>query len=45
MNIRWTAACACCVGAGTGGLTANLLPMLPPERTDYLFSDISGSIR
>ena len=32
------------LGAGTGGLTANLLPILPPQRTDYIFSDISGSI-
>ena len=32
------------LGAGTGGFTANLLPFLPPARTDYLFSDISASI-
>jgi acyl transferase domain-containing protein/NAD(P)-dependent dehydrogenase (short-subunit alcohol dehydrogenase family)/acyl carrier protein len=32
------------LGGGTGGLTANLLPILPPQRTDYVFSDISGSI-
>ena len=31
------------VGAGTGGLTACLLPLLPPERTDYLFTDVSQS--
>jgi acyl transferase domain-containing protein len=29
------------IGAGTGGTTAHLLPMLPPERTDYAFTDIS----
>jgi acyl transferase domain-containing protein len=31
------------VGAGTGGTTAHLLPLLPPERTDYVFSDISAA--
>ncbi|GAA2636906.1 SDR family NAD(P)-dependent oxidoreductase [Actinomadura fulvescens] len=29
------------VGAGTGGTTAALLPLLPPERTRYTFSDLS----
>jgi acyl transferase domain-containing protein/NADPH:quinone reductase-like Zn-dependent oxidoreductase/NADP-dependent 3-hydroxy acid dehydrogenase YdfG/acyl carrier protein len=29
------------VGAGTGGLTATLLPHLPPERTRYTYTDIS----
>ncbi|MEU7136093.1 SDR family NAD(P)-dependent oxidoreductase [Streptomyces sp. NPDC046261] len=29
------------VGAGTGGLTAWLLPLLPAERTRYVFSDVS----
>ena len=29
------------VGAGTGGSTGFVLPTLPPERTDYLFTDIS----
>ena len=29
------------VGAGTGGTTTSLLPHLPPERTQYLFSDVS----
>ncbi|TDD77910.1 type I polyketide synthase [Actinomadura rubrisoli] len=29
------------VGAGTGGLTAALLPVLPPERTRYTYTDIS----
>jgi acyl transferase domain-containing protein/NADPH:quinone reductase-like Zn-dependent oxidoreductase len=29
------------VGAGTGGTTAYLLPILPRERTDYVFTDIS----
>ncbi|MFE9708438.1 SDR family NAD(P)-dependent oxidoreductase [Streptomyces sp. NPDC005930] len=30
------------VGAGTGGMTAALLPVLPPERTRYLFTDRSA---
>ncbi|MGE7391320.1 SDR family NAD(P)-dependent oxidoreductase [Streptomyces sp. NPDC004126] len=29
------------VGGGTGGLTAALLPVLPPDRTRYLFTDVS----
>ncbi len=29
------------VGAGTGGTTAALLPVLPPDRTDYTFTDMS----
>lgn len=29
------------VGAGTGGLTSHLLPVLPPNRTTYTFTDIS----
>ncbi|MEV0621744.1 SDR family NAD(P)-dependent oxidoreductase [Nonomuraea sp. NPDC050404] len=29
------------VGAGTGGMTATLLPVLPPERTRYTFTDLS----
>lgn len=29
------------VGAGTGGLTAAVLPVLPAERTRYTFTDIS----
>jgi acyl transferase domain-containing protein/SAM-dependent methyltransferase/acyl carrier protein len=29
------------VGAGTGGTTAHLLPMLPAERVEYTFTDIS----
>jgi SAM-dependent methyltransferase len=29
------------VGAGTGGTTAALLPILPPERTRYTFTDMS----
>ncbi|MEV0681824.1 SDR family NAD(P)-dependent oxidoreductase [Actinosynnema sp. NPDC050436] len=29
------------VGAGTGGLTASLLPELPAERTHYTFTDVS----
>ncbi|MFI6768214.1 SDR family NAD(P)-dependent oxidoreductase [Streptomyces sp. NPDC050355] len=31
------------VGAGSGGTTALLLPALPPERTQYVYSDISDS--
>jgi len=30
------------VGAGTGGATRALLDLLPPERTDYLFTDLSA---
>ncbi|TVP42126.1 MAG: SDR family NAD(P)-dependent oxidoreductase [Gemmatimonadales bacterium] len=29
------------VGAGTGGTTARVLPVLPEDRTDYLFTDVS----
>jgi microcystin synthetase protein McyG len=29
------------VGGGTGGTTADLLRVLPPDRTDYVFTDIS----
>lgn len=29
------------VGAGTGGLTTFLLPQLPAERSDYVFTDLS----
>jgi SAM-dependent methyltransferase len=29
------------IGAGTGGTTASLLPLLPPERTIYHFTDVS----
>ena len=29
------------VGAGTGGTSASLLPVLPPERTRYVFTDLS----
>jgi SAM-dependent methyltransferase len=29
------------VGAGTGGTTASLLPLLPPESTIFLFTDVS----
>jgi len=29
------------VGAGTGGLTAAVLPVLPAERTRYVFTDVS----
>ncbi|WP_378737677.1 SDR family NAD(P)-dependent oxidoreductase [Nocardia brasiliensis] len=31
------------IGAGTGGTTAALLPLLPPERTRYLFTDVSAA--
>ncbi len=30
------------VGAGTGGATAAVLPLLPRDRTHYCFSDVSG---
>ncbi|MEV5593826.1 SDR family NAD(P)-dependent oxidoreductase [Streptomyces sp. NPDC052496] len=29
------------IGAGTGGLTAAVLPVLPPDRTQYVFTDVS----
>lgn len=29
------------VGAGTGGLAASLLPVLPPDRCEYVFTDVS----
>lgn len=29
------------IGAGTGGTTTSLLPVLPPERTFYYFTDLS----
>ncbi|HEY1279363.1 MAG TPA: SDR family NAD(P)-dependent oxidoreductase [Acidimicrobiales bacterium] len=29
------------VGAGTGGTTAHVLPQLPVDRTDYVFTDVS----
>ena len=31
------------VGAGTGGMTSALLPVLPPQLTRYVFSDISAA--
>ncbi len=30
------------IGAGTGAMTSHLLPLLPPHRTRYVFSDISA---
>jgi acyl transferase domain-containing protein/SAM-dependent methyltransferase/acyl carrier protein len=30
------------VGAGSGGTTSYILPVLPPERTHYRFTDVSG---
>src|SRR5262249_33499294 len=32
------------IGAGTGGTTAWLLPLLPPERTVYHFTDVSAGV-
>src|SRR5690606_15224071 len=29
------------IGGGTGGTSSHLLPILPPEITSYLFTDIS----
>ena len=29
------------VGGGTGGITANILPVLPAEQTQYVFTDIT----
>jgi acyl transferase domain-containing protein/NADPH:quinone reductase-like Zn-dependent oxidoreductase/NAD(P)-dependent dehydrogenase (short-subunit alcohol dehydrogenase family)/SAM-dependent methyltransferase/acyl carrier protein len=31
------------VGAGTGGLSSQLLALLPAERTDYVYTDVSQS--
>lgn len=31
------------VGAGTGGTTTSLLPVLPPDRTRYRFTDVSNT--
>ncbi len=31
------------IGAGTGGATGSLLPILPPERTQYVFTDASAA--
>ena len=31
------------IGAGTGGLTTHLLPLLPAERTRYVFTDIGAA--
>jgi acyl transferase domain-containing protein/acyl carrier protein len=31
------------IGAGTGGTTASILPLLPSEQTDYLFTDIGAT--
>jgi len=30
------------IGAGTGGLTAHVLPVLPPGRAEYVFTDLSN---
>ncbi len=30
------------IGAGTGGMTSHVLPRLPADRTDYVFSDLSS---
>ena len=31
------------IGGGTGGTTSSLLPVLPPKRTKYLFTDVSDA--
>jgi SAM-dependent methyltransferase len=31
------------IGAGTGGTSSSLLPVLPADRTDYLFTDVSDA--
>ncbi|MEV0639902.1 SDR family NAD(P)-dependent oxidoreductase [Streptomyces sp. NPDC050619] len=31
------------IGAGTGGFTARILPHLPPERTHYVYTDVSSA--
>ena len=41
---KWPSTCGIRIleiGAGTGGTTSSLLPILPAERTDYVFTDIS----
>jgi len=30
------------IGAGTGGLTSYILPVLPPDRTRYVYTDLSN---
>lgn len=30
------------IGAGTGGLTTHILPLLPPDRTRFIFTDIGS---
>ncbi|WP_171168283.1 type I polyketide synthase [Streptomyces sp. I05A-00742] len=32
------------IGAGTGGMTDRLLDVLPPERTEYVYSDVSEAV-
>lgn len=32
------------VGGGTGATTSVLLPLLPPERTEYVFTDVSSHL-
>ncbi|MFJ9588235.1 SDR family NAD(P)-dependent oxidoreductase [Streptomyces acidicola] len=32
------------IGAGTGGLTAAVLPVLPADRTRYTFTDVSAAV-
>ena len=31
------------IGAGTGGTTEQILPLLPADRTEYVFTDVSNS--
>ncbi|WP_165956513.1 type I polyketide synthase [Kribbella antibiotica] len=31
------------VGGGTGGLTSAVLPVLPPDRSEYVFTDVSAT--
>ena len=31
------------IGAGTGGMTSHVLPRLPADRTEYVFSDLSNA--
>ena len=31
------------IGAGTGGTTSYILPRLPADRTEYVFTDVSNS--
>lgn len=31
------------IGAGTGGMTSYIVPILPPDRTEYVYTDLSNT--